>query len=1022
MELFEKDSVYDLVLRGFDQEAILSVTGTDVGYHGCKVRNELSGIDRFAYKVEYVRTNTSKDDLLNALEKYATGTSKSDILAELGIPGENLVKLKRLFEALNLKAEFRDADRRQRKFAMSTGFEAIYGTDNPFKLDEFQQQAARTREEKYGAAYTLQKGSVFEPTARAKSSVAAGTEETKARRRKTNLAKYGVEHAIQAPEIKARSKATMLSRYGVEHYAQTEEAREKQSERALSRNKPAKALFDEDSAEDLILRGFGAVYIRRVTGVSYRMNKQTYLQHIQSIDRDVYCGQHIKTRVDRTVVLEALKDYGEDKMNRCEMQEKFGLWSHPVGHNFDLMRVFQIGGYLAEFEEASANRKAVVQAKIDATNLARYGGRPCQSEQVKAKIKQTLMNHYGVENASQAPEIKAKKQIAARQKYGVDCVLQSPEIRAKAKKTVLEQYGVENVSQSEVIKAKKVATSMEHYGVPTSALDPEVRAKQMRAVCKKYGIDPDSLVEGAGVLSLTAAREKARQTMLKKHGVDNPFKLDSVQEQIKEYWLEQYGVTNPSRVAEIQEIRHQTFLQKYGVDNPSYVPEIAEKIKEKSRKAYAERGDKIVAHMLDTKRERGTFRTSAPEESLYQMLIQKFGSDNVERQYRDKLRYPFACDFYIKSRDLFIELNASWTHGPHWYGSGTNDDEVIFEWESKHTEFYDNAVFVWSQRDVLKREMASVANLNYIVFWSNKLLDAELWFSMGCPDGHDWEQEFSWVPCRNISVNIEFPDSLQTARSFMLAAKAANGQEFYKRELNLWARNPGCKDGRIQGVLFANRYKYLHKQPDELSDAEILRGLGISNMVRAYTGFNAETMLQVLKAYNIKSVYDPCAGWGERLAGCGSVGIKYIGCDINPALQSGYAELIQHYGFHNIRTFCQDSATLDMTGEDFDAVFTCPPYGSREVYTELGAENLSEADFLSWWKQVVLCSTGQTTRWFMYQIDRAHVDEMNQVLEDCGWIFEKFVPVDVDKVRHENRAQGKVKKQNYEAIEIFYKI
>ena len=26
-------------------------------------------------------------------------------------------------------------------------------------------------------------------------------------------------------------------------------------------------------------------------------------------------------------------------------------------------------------------------------------------------------------------------------------------------------------------------------------------------------------------------------------------------------------------------------------------------------------------------------------------------------------RYPFACDFYISSLDLFIECNYHWTHG-----------------------------------------------------------------------------------------------------------------------------------------------------------------------------------------------------------------------------------------------------------------------------------------------------------------------------------------------------------------------
>ena len=41
-------------------------------------------------------------------------------------------------------------------------------------------------------------------------------------------------------------------------------------------------------------------------------------------------------------------------------------------------------------------------------------------------------------------------------------------------------------------------------------------------------------------------------------------------------------------------------------------------------------------------------------------------------------RYPFACDFYISSLDLFIECNYHWTHGGKPY-EGTEDDKQIVE-------------------------------------------------------------------------------------------------------------------------------------------------------------------------------------------------------------------------------------------------------------------------------------------------------------------------------------------------------
>lgn len=39
-----------------------------------------------------------------------------------------------------------------------------------------------------------------------------------------------------------------------------------------------------------------------------------------------------------------------------------------------------------------------------------------------------------------------------------------------------------------------------------------------------------------------------------------------------------------------------------------------------------------------------------------------------------------------------------------------------------------------------------------------------------------------------------------------------------------------------------------------------------------------------------------------------------------------------------------DAATVSLSGS-VDAVITCPPYGSTEIYSDVGAENLSHDDF-----------------------------------------------------------------------------
>ena len=118
----------------------------------------------------------------------------------------------------------------------------------------------------------------------------------------------------------------------------------------------------------------------------------------------------------------------------------------------------------------------------------------------------------------------------------------------------------------------------------------------------------------------------------------------------------------------------------------------------------------------ETKRNNRSFNKSAPEEKMYEELCNQYGIDNVIRQYFDKERYPFACDFYIPSEDLFIECNYSWTHGGHPFDPMNLDDISMLEaWQekAKTSQYYQNAIYTWTVLDVKKREYANKYHLNY---------------------------------------------------------------------------------------------------------------------------------------------------------------------------------------------------------------------------------------------------------------------------------------------------------------------
>lgn len=150
---------------------------------------------------------------------------------------------------------------------------------------------------------------------------------------------------------------------------------------------------------------------------------------------------------------------------------------------------------------------------------------------------------------------------------------------------------------------------------------------------------------------------------------------------------------------------------------------------------------------IATKRKNGTFGKSKLEDRLYVLLCNVFGVSDVFRHYDLDDRYPFCVDFYIGSRDMFIELNAFWSHGGHWFNDNSiSDGARLTLWlqKAESSKSYADSIYTWLYRDVEKREMARENNLNYVVFWNNDLKDFKEWVAAGCPDAQDWRVEYSW--------------------------------------------------------------------------------------------------------------------------------------------------------------------------------------------------------------------------------------------------------------------------------------
>lgn len=218
-------------------------------------------------------------------------------------------------------------------------------------------------------------------------------------------------------------------------------------------------------------------------------------------------------------------------------------------------------------------------------------------------------------------------------------------------------------------------------------------------------------------------QEKMKATNIQKYGVPNAFMADEVKEKMKQTCLERYGVEYASQSEDFQDRVNKTNLEKYNVKRPAQSTVIMEKMKQTCLERYGvdnyRKTAECVDKINDTKRKNHTFGTSKPEKELEVELRKLF--PDLQIQYKSEL-YPFKCDFYIPSLDLYIEYNGMWTHGGCFYDENDENSRNILEmWKQRsgHSTFYKNAIDGWTQRDILKLNTALKNNLNYIA-WFNE--------------------------------------------------------------------------------------------------------------------------------------------------------------------------------------------------------------------------------------------------------------------------------------------------------------
>lgn len=277
--------------------------------------------------------------------------------------------------------------------------------------------------------------------------------------------------------------------------------------------------------------------------------------------------------------------------------------------------------------------------------------------------------------------------------------------------------------------------------------------KQIKSVKQKYGVSnvfcKDTFSKFVSEEAVQKGRDKRLITLECRYGVSAPNANPEIKARMletkKKTNLERYGVEhvmqNPKIAYKSNKRRMEVMKERYGAGSSVQIPEIRNKI-------------------FEARVKNNTVNSSVPENVLYDLLIDKFGKEDIVRNALVDSRYPFHVDFYIKSRDMFIELNGDAAHNDHWFdASNSRDTQIVRAWEENMLRIetqtgkksrYRKYIETWTDRDVRKRNIAKTNKLNYLVFWDGsckqhnkkqlpRLSDVHEWFDAGCPDSYDWK-------------------------------------------------------------------------------------------------------------------------------------------------------------------------------------------------------------------------------------------------------------------------------------------
>ena len=310
-------------------------------------------------------------------------------------------------------------------------------------------------------------------------------------------------------------------------------------------------------------------------------------------------------------------------------------------------QLYEIGAFCKICTKNKGNEKS------KQTSIERYGvEHASQSQNAKDKSKQTCIERYGVEYSLQSQEVRDKSKQTCIEKYGVEHAIQSQEVKYKSKQTCIERYGVEYAFQSQEVKYKSKQTNIKNYGVEYASQSQEVRDKSKQTSIERYGVEHASQSQNA--------KDKSKQTCIERYGVENPSQSQEVKDKKIETCFNNFGVEYSLQSQEVRDKSKQTCILKYGVEYPMQNQHFAEKV---SKNSYKRKDFHFPC---------GTIQVQGYEPILLKNLVEEgYTYEDIivnrtevpEIWYeKDNNKHRYYCDVYIPKINTIYEVKSTWTY------------------------------------------------------------------------------------------------------------------------------------------------------------------------------------------------------------------------------------------------------------------------------------------------------------------------------------------------------------------------